>query len=126
MKRSWIGFGLLMVLLALSLLATAFLTRIHDQTVLELQQSQECALLGDWDNVQLFLRRAQNRWDKWEHLLACLTDHEPAEEIESAFAVLDIYRQSKDALSYRAACADLICQVNALGSSHAPVWWNLL
>lgn len=126
MKRSWIGFGLLMILLVLSLLSTAFLTRVHHQTVLELEQSQQCALLGDWDNTHLFLRRAQNRWDKWEHLLASLTDHEPAEKIGASFAVLDIYRQSKDATSYRAVCADLVCQVEALGNAHAPVWWNLL
>lgn len=126
MKRSWIGFGLLMILLVLSLLSTAFLTRVHDQTVLELEQSQQCALLGDWDNTHLFLRRARNRWEKWEHPLACLTDHEPAEKIGASFAVLDIYRQAKDVTSYRAACADLVRQIEALSEAHAPVWWNLL
>ena len=126
MKRGWLGFGLLTLLLVLSLLATAFLTQVHRQTMLELEQSQECALLGEWDNTHLFLRRGRDRWVRWEHLLACLTDHEPAEEIESSFALLDIYRQARDATAYRAACTDLICKLRALGSAHAPVWWNLL
>ena len=126
MKRCWIGFGILGALLVLSLLATGFMTRVHEDSVLDLEQSARSALLGDWDSVQLFLRKAGNHWDKWEHLRACLMDHGPAEDIDAAFAELEVYVLAKEATAYRAACAALVCRLEALGSAHAPVWWNLL
>lgn len=125
MKRSWIGFGLLVVLLVLSLLTTGLMTRIHEEVALELRQSAECALLGDWENVHLFLTRAQRGWTKWEHLRSCLMDHTPAEEMDAAFASLEIYRQSKESTAYRAACASLISRMEALAEAHELTWWNI-
>lgn len=126
MKRCWLGFGLLLVLLVLSLAATGFMTRIHESMALELEQSAECALLGDWDNTELFFRLAQRNWSKWEHLRACFADHEPAEEIDASLEALKVYCQARDAVTYRAACAALVCQVRAMGEAHQAVWWNLL
>ena len=126
MKRSWMGLGLLGVLLGISLLATAFLTRTHEEVSLELEQSAQCALLGDWENAGLFLRRAKNRWEKWEHIRACLMDHGPAEEIDASFAMLDIYRQAGEAAAYRASCAALLSRLDALSQAHTLTWWNVL
>lgn len=125
MKRSWIGFGLLLVILVISLLATALMTRIHEEVALELKQSAQCALLGDWDNVQLFLTRAERRWTKQAHIRACLMDHTPAEEMDAAFASLEVYRQSKDPIAYRAACASLTSRMEALAEAQSVTWWNL-
>jgi hypothetical protein len=125
MKRSWIGFGLLVGVLVIALLATGFMTRIHEEVALELRQSAQCALLGEWENVQLFLTRAQRNWTKWGHLRACLMDHTPAEEMDAAFASLDIYRQGRDAIAYRAACAVLVSRMEALAEANTASWWNL-
>ena len=125
MKRSWIGFGMLLVILALSLLATGMMTRIHEEVALELKQSEECALLGDWDNVHLFLTRARRNWTKQEHLRSCLMDHTPAEEMDAAFAALEVYRQGKDSLTYRAACATLVNRMEALAEAQKLTWWNI-
>ena len=126
MKRSWIGFGLLLLLLAASLLVTAMMTRIHEDISLELLQASECALLGEWENVQMFQHRARRKWEKWAHFRACFSDHTPAENIDAGFAAMDIYRRAKDATAYRSACAGLTVQIGALGEAHALVWWNLL
>lgn len=126
MKRSWLGFGLLLVLLILSLAATGLMTRIHQEIALDLAQSSECALLGEWEDTQLFLHRARRIWTKWEGLRACLSSHEPTEDIDAAFAALQIYCQSRNAAAYRAACAMLTCRVRAIGDAQRPVWQNLL
>ncbi|MBP3683845.1 MAG: DUF4363 family protein [Oscillospiraceae bacterium] len=125
MKRSWLGFGLLLVLLVLSLAATGILTRAHEQTVLELELSSEAALLGDWEDVHLLLRRADRRWTKWAHIFACFADHGPVEQIDADFAVLDVCRQSRQAESYRVACTRLAKQITDLAEAQALTWWNL-
>ena len=124
MNRSWIGAGLLAVLLALALAVTAMMTRIHQEIRLDLEQSGRSAMEGDWDSAELFFRRAGNRWDKWEHFRACFSDHTPSEDIDAAFAALEVYRQSGDRVAFAAACASLSCQADAIGEAHRLVWWN--
>ena len=125
MKRSWMGLALLLVLLAASLLVTGFMDRIHEEMALDLQQSAECALLGDWDNVQLFLKRTNRVWEKWDRLRSCFADQKAVEDVDAALAALEIWRQSRDAAAYRAACAALTKQVEAMGEAHKLTWWNV-
>ena len=125
MKRSWMGLALLLVLLAASLLVTGFMDRIHEEMALDLRQSAECALLGDWDNVQLFLKRTNRVWEKWDRLRSCFADQKAVEDVDAALAALEIWRQSKDATAYRASCAALTKQVEAMGEAHKLTWWNV-
>ena len=125
MKRSWIGFGLLVVILVISLLTTSLMTRMHEQIALDLRQSSECALLGEWEDVRLFLNRAREHWEKQAHIRSCLMDHTPAEEMDASFDALDIYRQAKDPTAYRAACAVLVSRMEALAEAHTLTWWNI-
>ena len=125
MKRSWLGLGLLALLLAVSVAVTGFMTRIHEDMALDLEQSAECALLGDWENTSLFLGRANRSWKKWAHLRSSFADHGETEAVDAALASLEIWFQTKDAVSYRAACASLGKQVKALGEAHKLTWWNM-
>lgn len=124
MKRSWIGFSLLVVLLVLSLIVTGFMTRIHESIELDLNQASRCALLKDWESTELFCRRAFRTWKKWEHFRACFADHNPVEDIDADFAALDVYLQTRESVSCSALCSALARQVAAVGEAHEPVWWN--
>ena len=124
MKRSWIGFGLLVLLLVISLAVTAVMTRLHDEIELDLQQASRCAMDKDWDSAELFFRRARENWESREHFRACFSDHTPSEEIDSDFAAAEIFRQSRDRVAFAAACASLATQTAAIGEAHEPVWWN--
>lgn len=126
MKRSWFGLGLLVLLLVLALAVTVVMDLAQEQMCLSLAQSKESALLGQWEDVQFFLTHAEGQWEKHSHLRACFADQSALEDVEAALAALEVYRQSKDALSYRAACASLICRLEAIGEAHKPVWWNIL
>ena len=125
MKRSWIGLGILLVLLAVSLLVTGFMTRIHEDLALELEQSAQCVREGDWDNTELFLRRANREWERWAHLRGCFADHGETEDIDASLAALEIWFQARDPDAYRAACAALTKQVEAVGEAHKLTWWNV-
>jgi len=126
MKRSWIGFLLLVVLLAGSLLATGVMTRIHEPIEADLKQAAECAILGDWENTGRLLLQAEQEWKQWEHIRGCFADHNPVEEIDAALAQLKVYCAAQETVAFAGACCNLARKVAAVGEAHELVWWNLL
>lgn len=125
MKRSWIGFFLLLVLLAGSIVVTWAMARIHDPIEADLQQAAEYAMAGDWEKADRYFRQGYSRWETWAHFRACFADHTPMEEIEANFAMLEAYRDTKENAAFAAGCSQLARQVAAVGEAHGLVWWNL-
>lgn len=126
MKRSWIGFVLLLVLLAVSILSTVVMIRIHEPIEADLQRASEYAFQENWVQAHRFFREAEAKWTRWAHLRACLADHNPVEEIDAAFALLKVYCSAREELSFAGGCRDLAQKVAAVGQAHEFVWWNLL
>ena len=126
MKRSWIGFGLLVVLLAASVLVTWGMGRIHQPIVEDLQRAAQAALEEDWENGERFFASAQGQWEKWEHLRACFADHSPVEEIDAAFSELAVYCAARENAAFAAGCMETGEKVAAVGEAHGLVWWNIL
>jgi len=125
MKRSWIGFILLLVLLAAGFLSTHTMKTIHEPIEADLLQAAECAILGDWENTSRFFRQAEEDWKQWGHFRSCFADHNPVEEIDADFALLKVYCAHRDTVSFAGGCAQLARQVAAVGEAHELVWWNL-
>ena len=126
MKRSWFGFGILLVLLIAALLTTWAMDEIHEPIAGDLEQAAEYALLDDWENAELFYGRAAGKWEKWEHFRACFADHTPVEEISAAMAELEVYGIARENAAFAAACAETAEKVEAVGEAHGLVWWNFL
>lgn len=126
MKRSWMGFVLLLVLLILGLLTTRKMTRIHEPIEAQLLQAAYWSSLDDWETAGLFFQRAEKNWKKSEHFRACFADHNPVEEIDAAFAMLKVYCAAEEETAFEGACRELARKVAAVGEAHALVWWNLL
>ena len=126
MKRSWFGFGILLVLLIAALLTTWAMDEIHEPIAGDLEQAAEFALLDDWENAELFYSRAAEKWEKWEHLRACFADHTPVEEISAELAELEIYGIARENAAFAAACAETAEKGEAVGEAHGLVWWNIL
>ena len=91
-----------------------------------LQQAAECAELGDWHNAEVFSRRAEADWNKWEHFRACFADHTPTEEVGAELAAMETARQERETADFAASCARAAKMVQAVGDAHALCWWNLL
>lgn len=125
MKRSWFGFFLLLALLAGSILATWIMVRLHEPVEADLVSASDFALEEDWIRANHFFREAEARWTKWEHLRSCFADHTPVEEIDAAFALLQVYGSAREELAFAGGCRELAKQVAAIGEAHEPVWWNL-
>ena len=124
MKRSWMGFGLLLALLILSLFTTLKMTAIHEPIEVQLQQAAYWSSKEDWDTATQFFQRAEKNWKKSEHFRSCFADHNPVEDIDAAFAMLQVYSKAEEKTAFESACRNLARKVAAVGEAHELVWWN--
>lgn len=126
MKRGWIGLGLLTVLLAIGLLVTWYMGRIHKDISEELERSALFSIAGNWEDASETAEEAYEDWQEHWHFSAAFADHEPMEEIDAQFAQLFPYLAARDSVSFSALCRELARQVEAMGDAHGLNWWNLL
>ena len=125
MKRSWMGLGLLVVLLALSLLSAWAMVSLHRPVEAHLNRAAEYALQGDWEHTQASFLRGKESWADLERFRACFADHTPVEEIDSQFALLEVYCATREQAAFAASCRELAEKCAAVGEAHQLVWWNL-
>ena len=126
MKRSWFGFILLMVILAIALMVTWVMGEIHRPVSQSLRQAALCALSENWDTAEASLENAQAHWQRWGNVRLCFADHTPVEEIDSSFAALTAYSAKKETADFAAACLTLKEKVEAVSQAHGLTLWNLL
>lgn len=126
MKRSWMGFALLTVMLLGGILVTRQMVKIHEPIEAQLQQAAQCALEGNWERADSFFRDAEDSWEEWEHFRSCFADHNPVEEIDGQFELLKVFGGSRDRVAFAGGCRELARKVAAVGEAHQLVWWNLL
>ena len=126
MKRSWIGFALLLLLLLGGIPSTRLMVRIHEPVEAELLQAAQCAMEDNWERAEALFREAEDNWKQWEHVRNCFADHTPVEEIDADFALLKVCCATRETVSFSGGCRSLARQVAAVGEAHELVWWNLL
>ena len=126
MKRSWIGFFLLIALLVGCILVTMAMDRIHESLEARLMEAAQCALSGNWDKAEAFFREAEKSWEQSSRFRACFADHTPVEEIDGDFELLTVYCAAREAVPFAGGCRQLARQVAAVGEAHELVWWNLI
>ena len=125
MTRSWIGFALLLVLLLGGIWVTKTMETIHELVEGSLQEAAAFALADDWPQAEESFQKAREDWDNWEHFRACFADHNPVEEIDSTFDLLEIYCAARENAAFAAECSRLARQTAAVGEAHGLVWWNI-
>lgn len=126
MKRSWIGFFLLLALLAGCILVTWTMVRIHEPLEAKLLQAAKLAMEENWDHADLLFREARERWKETEHFRSCFADHTPVEDIDGDFEMLMVFCAARETLSFAGGCRQMARQIAAVGEAHTLVWWNLL
>lgn len=125
MIRSWIGFILLILLLLGCLLVTGEMVDIHEPIESKLLQSAQRAMEGNWTQAQDLFQQAEADWKEKAHFRGCFADHNPVEEIDAAFAMLQVTCAARDAITFAGSCRSLARQVAAVGEAHELVFWNL-
>lgn len=122
MKRTVVGFTLLILLLMGGILSGWSQRNYHEQVADLLEQAAREPLPTAWEQAL----HAREIWERGWTMAAVLTDHAPLEQIGAGFSRLEIFAQEGDSLSFRVLCAELACQVQALGDAHGVQWWNFL
>ena len=126
MKRGWIGFGLLLLILTAGVLSAWAMVQWHSPLEQQMELAAQYALSSDWEQAQQLTRQVSEQWEKRWHPSAVFADHEPMEEIDALFAQLEVYEENREALGFVALCAELARELGAMGEAHVPNWWNLL
>ena len=124
MKRTWIGGGILAVLLAVGLLAGTLMDKQVSPWAEKLRLAAAAALDEDWDTALTLTADVQSHWDRVKAAAEILTTHEDLEQIEISFAQLSAYA-SKDGPEFSAICTALARQLEALGKAHGCSVENL-
>lgn len=117
MKRSWIGLGLLVLLLAASVTVTWGMNTVHRQVAQDLHRA---AMSADPEQAENFVALAEDQWKQWHHFRSCFADQTPVEEIDAQFAKLR-HCQQEERTSLAAETAQM---VSAMGDAHDFTWWN--
>lgn len=126
MKRFWIGFVLLLILLIGGFASSFALDKLHTPISDELSLAAEAALDDRWAEAVSLAQRARSQWEKQRHAVAAITSHTPMEQIDSLFEELEVYRTEEEVLPFAACCASLSALVDAMAEAHSMSWWNLL
>ena len=114
-----------MALLLGSLQVTKIMTDIHDPVESRLLQTAQMATEGNWYQAEDLFRRAEKDWTRNARFRGCFADHNPVEDIDAAFAMLQTYCAARDAATFAGGCRSLARQVAAVGEAHELVFWNL-
>ena len=125
MIRTWIGAGLLLVLLAAGLLVGEGVERRFSPGAAELEQAAAAAKMEDWEKAEALTDTVRARWERSRKAAEGLAGHEELERIETAFAQLRTYAGT-DPAAYSAVCAALARQLESLTATHQCSWENLM
>ena len=126
MKRSILGFGLLLALLVLGLFTSGRMEKRHAPIQAALDAAADSVAEENWRGAGILLQEAKTRWERGWRADAALADHAPMEEIDGLFARLLEFRREGDKEEFTAGCRELSRLVKAMTDAHTPSWWNLL
>lgn len=125
-RRFWLGIGILVLFLVLSLLATYSMTRIHIPAAQLLEQASQSALAGDLPQAVTDAQQAYQIWqNNWKYT-ASLADHTPMDDVDTLFAEMLVYADSEEIPHFAACCAQLSKMIQSMYTAHLPAWWNFL
>jgi hypothetical protein len=125
MRRLWIGVVILLALLISGLWAAKRMEDIHGSIASELAQAAAVLETENWQRADHLLDSAKRNWESNWKFTASMADHNTLDQIDSAFAQLEVYRLSRNSLLCAATSAQLSQQVAALEEGHNLNWWNL-
>lgn len=107
MSRFRIGLGLLIVLFGVCLFSQLRMAAIQKPIAERISQAEEYAAREDWLKAAVTAEAAKNAWEEHRTFVSALADHQPLEDIECLFAMLNTYAAQQDETEFRAACQDL-------------------
>jgi len=125
MKRSILGFVMLLILLAGGIFTSRYMQRCHRDMGKQLQSAAHYAQAGRWPQAKAALHGAETDWKQQWGITAALSDHAPMEQVNDLLARLKVYARAEDPVQFAAVCARLEEALDAISEAHRVTWWNL-
>ena len=126
MNRLWIGVGLLVALLALGIGLLWGSKVFFEDFSKDIEQSGELALAGNWEEAEKYAEKSRKKWETYRRFWASFTDHEPVEQMQNLFSLLEVYRVRRLEVDFATVCRNLSHVAEAIDESHGLSWWSVL
>lgn len=126
MKHLYLGAGILLAVLVLSLIALGLISGSLNRISGRLDQAWEACQTGNYEDAVRAGDRAFEQWEKARGLTASLVDHGPLDEINQTFARLEACGRLSEWDEFAQACRELQSMVQELMSRERPYYYNIL
>ena len=125
-KRFYLGLGVLLLLLAVSVAAWLGMQAIHQPEEQFLARASDLALAGDMEQAVPLAEAARSRWERYRCVTASVADHSPMDDTENLFAEMAVYAAAGEDAHFAACCLQLSNMAKAMYDAHSFTLWNLL
>ena len=126
MKRLYIAAGLLLLLLAASLVNAWYARTITEDMGEQLRQAQAMAEREDWSGAEALTRQVYEEWQERHFYFHTLMRHSDTDQVLRAFRQVLEYLRLREPDQYNAANADLVAQLELLGEMEQAAVVNVL
>ncbi len=126
MKRSYFGFALVLTLLALGLLGSTALGRIHTPLAQAAAEAAGEAEAGNLPAARELIRQVEVKWNAHRVLRQALIDHRTLDAVDSLLAELEAHDALGRTGSFAAGCRKLAQALENVAQDQALTWENLL
>lgn len=126
MKRLWIGIGLLAAVVMGGFWVAQAMENALIPGVALLQDAADLAQDGQWEQAEKQAGEAARLWQKKRPMTAAFAEHEPIEQIDEDYLLLEVYARMQDQVQFVATCRTLAREMERMGKYHHFSFGELL
>ena len=126
MKRVWLSFGVLVVMLGAALGNAAYVEAVADAVTGGLRTAEELADRGEWGQARELTRQSFGRWEDCRTYLHIVSRHSDLDEILVSFRSVLQYLELEEMDQYAAENRELVTHIELLAEMEQPDWLNVL
>ena len=126
MKRFWLSFGVLAVMLCAALGNAVYVDTVADAVTGSLRTAEELADRGEWGQARELTRQCFGRWEDCRTYLHIVSRHSDLDEILVSFRSVLQYLELEEMDQYAAENRELVTHIELLAEMERPDWLNVL
>ena len=126
MKRFWLSFGVLAVMLCAALGNAVYVDTVADAVTGSLRTAEELADRGEWGQARELTRQCFGRWEDCRTYLHIVSRHSDLDEILVSFRSVLQYLELEEMDQYAAENRELVTHIELLAEMEQPDWLNVL
>ena len=126
MKRFWLSFGVLLVMLCAALSNAAYVDAVADAVTGSLRAAEELADRGEWGQAREVTRQSFGQWEECRTYLHIVSRHSDLDEILVSFRSVQQYLELEEMDQYAAENRELVTHIELLAEMERPDWLNVL